>query len=111
MLHLVGSEYIFIKGIASNSIESVLIIADQDNTTINVNGAFYDNLVNSGDYLIIKGDQFNGDGNLYVNTENNDDKIFAYQGTGKDYTATAGKLLIKAMYFVPPLKLCNQRRC
>ena len=71
---LVGSEYIFLKGIASNTIETVLIVADQDNTTINVNGVFYDNLVNAGDYLILKGDQFNGDGNLYVSTENSDDK-------------------------------------
>ena len=56
---LVGSEYIFIEGIADKEIETVLIVADQDNTTVNVNGAFHDNLVNAGDFLIIKGDKFN----------------------------------------------------
>ena len=39
---LVGSEYIFIKGIADDTIETVLIIADQDNTNINVNGGLMD---------------------------------------------------------------------
>jgi hypothetical protein len=104
---LVGSEYIFLKGIASNTIETVLIVADQDNTTINVNGDFYDNLVNAGDYLILKGDQFNGDGNLYVSTENNEDKLFAYQGTGKDYSANA-VAANQAMYFVPPLNCATK---
>ena len=104
---LVGSEYIFIKGIASNTIESILVVADQDNTIINVNGGFYDTLVNSGDYLILKGDQFNGDGNLYVSTENSEDKLFAYQGTGKDYTANA-PAANQAMYFVPPLNCATK---
>ena len=104
---LVGSEYIFLKGIASNTIESVLIVADQDNTTINVNGEFHDNLVNSGDYLILKGDKFNGDGNLYVSTDNSEDKLFAYQGTGKDYGGTA-PAANQAMYFVPPLNCATK---
>ena len=105
--NLVGSEYIFIKGIASNSIETVLIIADQDNTTINVNGEFYDNLVNSGDYLIIKGDQFNADGNLYVSTGNPDDKLFAYQGTGKNFSSP-WEGANQGMYFVPPLNCATK---
>jgi hypothetical protein len=104
---LVGSEYIFLKGIASNTIESVLIVADQDNTTINVNGDFYDNLVNSGDYLILKGDKFNGDGNLYVSTNNSEDKLFAFQGTGKDYNNNA-PAANQAMYFVPPLNCATK---
>ena len=87
---LVGSEYIFIKGIASNNIETVLIIADQDNTKVNVNGDFYDEIINAGDFLILKGNSFNADGNLYVSTDNADDKLFAYQGTGKNYTFALG---------------------
>ena len=88
---IVGSEYIFIKGIASNNIETVLIIADQDNTNINVNGDVLNDIsgdpviLNSGEYVYIKGDKFIN-GNLYVNTDNLNDKLFAYQGTGKTYT-------------------------
>ena len=83
---LVGSEYIFIEGIADNEIETVLIVADQDNTTVNVNGSFYDNLINSGDFLIIKGDKFNWRWKpLRVNTDDPNDKLFAFQGTGRRY--------------------------
>jgi len=53
---LIGSEYIFIKGIARNSIETVLIIADQDNTKLNLNGVFYRDM-NEGDFELIKGSE------------------------------------------------------
>ena len=86
---IIGSEYIFIKGIADDPIETVLIIADQDNTNINVNGEPYEDsngdpiILNSGGYVYLKGNKFNSDGNLYVNTNDPNDKLFAYQGTGK----------------------------
>ena len=38
---LVGSEYIFVKGNGNNSWENVLLIADQNNTEININGSPY----------------------------------------------------------------------
>jgi hypothetical protein len=104
---LVGSEYIFIKGIASDTIESVLIVADQDNTEININDEGTISTLNSGDYLILKGDRFNSDGNLYVSTNNSEDKLFAYQGTGKDYTSNA-IAANQAMYFVPPLNCATK---
>ena len=35
---------------------------------------------------ILKGDQFNADGNLYMLVQIiSEDKLFAYQGTGRDY--------------------------
>ena len=110
---LVGSEYIFIEGIADNEIETVLIVADQDNTTVNVNGTFYDNLINAGDFLIIKGDKFNGDGNLYVNTDDPNDKLFAFQGTGRNYIIGGAfpdlyKGANQGMYFVPPLNCATR---
>ena len=107
---LVGSEYIFIEGIADKEIETVLIVADKDNTTVNVNGAFHDNLVNAGDFLIIQGDKFNSDGNLYVNTDDPNDKLFAFQGTGKNYLTGGGlyKGANQGMYFVPPLNCATR---
>ena len=109
---IVGSEYIFIKGIASNNIETVLIIADQDNTNINVNGEVLNDIsgdpviLNSGEYVYIKGDKFI-DGNLYVNTDNLNDKLFAYQGTGKTYTSPY-EGANQGMYFVPPLNCATK---
>ena len=91
---LVGSEYIFVKGNGNNSWENVLIIADQNNTAININGSPYtvgDNqvILNQGDYLIIEGDKY-VNRNLYVSTNNKDDKLFAYQGLGDVYTGFNG---------------------
>ena len=104
---LVGSEYIFVKGIASNTIESVLIVADQDNTAIKLNDEGTIATLNSGDYLILKGNNFNDEGNLYISTDNSEDKIFAYQGTGRDYTPNA-PAANQAMYFVPPLNCATK---
>ena len=63
---LIGSEYIFIKGIASDAIETVLIIADKDNTDLYLNdGTTVYQTLNAGEYVFIKGGDFI-DGNLYV---------------------------------------------
>jgi hypothetical protein len=48
-----------------------------------------------------------GDGNLYVSTDSSEDKLFAYQGTGRDYTANA-PAANQAMYFVPPLNCATK---
>ena len=106
---LVGSEYIFVKGNGNNSWENVLIIADQNNTAININGSPYivgDNqvILNQGDYLIIEGDKY-VNRNLYVSTDNKNDKLFAYQGLGDVYTGFNGAYPAanQGMVFVPPL--------
>ena len=52
---LVGSEYIFIRGNGRDGWENVLIIADQDNTEILVNGESYGTIAKAGDYIIIEG--------------------------------------------------------
>ena len=115
---IIGSEYIFIKGIADDPIETVLIIADQDNTNINVNGEPYEDsngdpiILNSGGYVYLKGNKFNSDGNLYVNTNDPNDKLFAYQGTGKNYITSSGSSQYlganQGMYFVPPLNCATK---
>ena len=107
---LVGSEYIFVKGNGNNSWENVLIIADQNNTAINVNGSPYTDangnqiVLDEGGYLIIEGDKY-VNGNLYVNTNNKDNKLFAYQGLGDVYTGFSGQYPAanQGMVFVPPL--------
>ena len=80
---LVGSEYILLKGQGNDDIEVALVISDQNDTQININGVFYQDLANAGDFSIITGDKFNADGNLYISTNNPDDKLFVYQGTGR----------------------------
>ena len=73
--------------------ENILLIADQDNTVINVNGLpLLDNNnnqveLNNGEFIIIEGDKYSDRGNMYVNSFNPDDKIFAFQGLGAIWTA------------------------
>ena len=70
----VGSEYIFIRGNGENEWENVLIIADQDNTEVSINGVVFETL-NEGDYRILEGDQFSANGNMYVKTTDTEHKL------------------------------------
>ena len=108
---LVGSEYIFIRGNGNDGWENVLIIADQDNTEILVNGESYATIVKSGDYLIIEGDNYSSNvagANMYVNTKNTDHKLFAFQGTGSVYASPMAAAANQGMFFVPPLN-CSSK--
>ncbi|MDC0116906.1 T9SS type B sorting domain-containing protein [Flavobacteriaceae bacterium] len=104
---LIGSEYIFIKGIASDAIETVLIIADKDNTDLYLNdGSTVYKTLNTGEYVFIKGGDFI-DGNLYVYSDDPNKKLFAYQGTGKTYTSPY-EGANQGMYFVPALNCATK---
>ena len=87
----VGSEYIFVKGEGGDSWENILLISDQNNTTINVNGnplTINGNAVvlQEGQFIIIEGNNFSESQTMFVNTNNSSDKLFAYQGIGDTYT-------------------------
>jgi gliding motility-associated-like protein len=75
-----GNEYIFVKGIGSNELERVLLIAHNPNTIVYLNGNAtpYTTLANAGDYIAIDGSQFSN-GNLYITSS---EKVFAYQSIG-----------------------------
>ena len=109
---LVGSEYIFIRGNGNDGWENVLIIADQNNTEILVNGQSYGTLAKAGDYFIIEGNQFSSQsagGNMYVSSANLDHKLFAFQGTGSVYEAfPSAAAANQGMFFVPPLN-CSSK--
>ena len=113
---LVGNEYIFIRGEGDDGWENVLLIADQDNTRINVNGLplLDDNnnqvVLDNGEFVIIEGDKYHPDrGNMYVNSSNPDDKIFAFQGLGAIWTGqnNQNRAARQGMFFVPPLSCAN----
>ena len=108
---LVGSEYIFIRGNGRDGWENVLIIADQDNTEILVNGESYGTIAKAGDYIIIEGNKYssqNPGANMYVSTSNLDNKLFAFQGTGSVYDSNFAAAANQGMFFVPPLN-CSSK--
>lgn len=94
----IGNEYIFIEGNGLATMELPLIVANEDNTEIFVNGSATPNAtINAGDYYLVDNSFYQGttNRNIYVRTSKN---VYAYQllGGGND-TATAG------LNFIPPL--------
>ncbi|WP_296386702.1 T9SS type B sorting domain-containing protein [Winogradskyella sp.] len=96
----IGSEYIFVKGDGTNNWENILIVAHTDNTTVSINGSAPITTINAGDYYVIEGNNYNTNGNMYVETS---EDVFAYQGVGAT-TSEANQ----GLFFVPPLS-CEAR--
>ena len=90
----IGAEYIFIKGNGFNAIERVLLIADEDNTKIFVNGSpTAVETIEAGQKYILDGSAFTN-GSLSIETSK---KVFAYQSIGENSNANQN------LFFVPPL--------
>lgn len=93
-----GKDYIFIRGTGLSPVERVLLIAHEDGTQLYTNGnAAPIAVINAGQYYTFDGDDFSGNGNLYVRSSKN---IFAYQSIGDDGRPDQAN---QEMFFVPPL--------
>ena len=93
-LEKTGKEYIFVKGLGTNDIERVLLIANEDNTEVYLDGITLFQTLNKGEYADIDGSKFTFD-NLYVKTSKN---VSAYQSI-----AGSGSPANQNLFFVPPL--------
>ena len=100
----IGNEYVFVRGNGSDGWENILLVANEDDTDIFLDGnpTAIANLAEAGDYYLIEGDAFsnaNSFRTLYLRTSKN---VFAWQGTGTNSEANQG------MFFVPPLSCRSQ---
>ena len=100
----IGTEYIFVRGVGNNNFENVIIVAHEDNTEVFVNGSALstvnsdtsNSFLNAGEYLILEGENYTAQSNMYVRASK---PVYAFQGTaGVNDAANQG------MFFVPPLK-------
>ena len=121
----VGTKYIFKKGDGVNITENVLLVATTDNTSITINGtpvttatrgarylkslsisAFEGDgitgnpfltttTITAGEYFLIEGDKYDGNGNMYVETSQ---PVYAFQGISPNGGQQVG------LFFAPPLK-------
>ena len=94
----IGTEYIFIEGNGLPNMETPLIIADEDNTQIYVNGnTTAAATLNAGDYYLVPNSEYQGstNRNIYVNSSK---PVFAYQLLGGDNASQTSGL-----NFIPPL--------
>ena len=101
----IGSEYVFVKGSGSDGWENILIVANEDNTDIFLNGNAIRTFTinNAGEYRLIEGDKFGDAGSnktLYVKTSKN---TYVWQGIGG-----IGSEANQGMFFVPPLSCQSQ---
>lgn len=92
----IGNEYIFIKGAGIDAVERPLLIANEDNTDIYINGNPTPIAkLNAGQYIALNGSNFSAERNLYVRASKN---VFAYQGL-----AGSANEANQNMHFLPPL--------
>ncbi|MEM0575770.1 T9SS type B sorting domain-containing protein [Flavobacterium polysaccharolyticum] len=90
-----GTEYIFAKGLGTDELERVLLVAHTDQTQVFLNGGVAPfATLNKGEYVVIDGTNFIN-GSMYITTS---EKVFAYQSIGG--TASPAN---QNMFFVPPL--------
>ncbi|AOW10957.1 T9SS type B sorting domain-containing protein [Flavobacterium gilvum] len=95
-LEKTGKEYVFIKGLGTNDLERVILVAHSDNTQIFLNGNTSSpfKILNKGEYIAIDGSNFIN-GNMYVSTTEN---VFAYQ-----CIAGTPNPANQNLFFVPPI--------
>ena len=96
-----GKEYIFIKSTGQPEAERVLLVANDDNTEIFLNGNSIANYVlSAGEYVALNGNDFSSLGNLYVRSSKN---VFAYQTVGDRSDNPSTLYANQELFFVPPL--------
>jgi gliding motility-associated-like protein len=93
-----GKDYIFIRGTGLNNVEKILLIANEDDTQIFINGDPTPVVtIDAGQYMSMGGNVFSANDNIYVRSSKN---VFAYQSIGDNSRADQAN---QEMFFVPPL--------
>ncbi|RZJ65778.1 MAG: T9SS type B sorting domain-containing protein [Flavobacterium sp.] len=93
-----GTDYIFIKSTGLSNVETVQIIAHEDDTDVFVNGnATPIANLDAGEYISMNGTSFGANGNMSVHTSKN---VFAYQSIGDNGRSDQAN---QELFFVPPL--------
>ncbi|MBK0369215.1 T9SS type B sorting domain-containing protein [Flavobacterium agrisoli] len=99
-LEKTGKEYIFVKGVGTDELERVLLVAHTNQTEIFINeNTTPITTLNAGEHIALDGSQFNN-GNLYVKASQN---VFAYQSIGGSDETSTQRPANQNMFFVPPL--------
>ena len=99
---LTTNDYIFIKSTGIDTVEKILLVADED-TQITLNGSAPVYNILAGEYLALTGADYTANGNLFVSSTN---KIFAFQSVGDDGAVDQRN---QEMFFVPPLSCQTPR--
>ncbi len=95
----IGTDYIFIQGNGLSEMEYPLIVANENNTNVYVNGSTLPVLLNAGEYYKVASTNYQGTNannkNIYVRATK---PVYAYQLLGGGFSAATSGL-----NFIPPL--------
>ena len=104
-----ATEYLLVKGDGFNSIENALIIANENETEIFLNGDTSSLInLNKGEHVFIEGNLFTDNSNSaisFINISSNKN-IYVFQGTGKKEKLKAGFLEDKEYIFTGQIREC-----
>jgi gliding motility-associated-like protein len=98
-----SNDYVFIKSTGIDTVERVILVADEDGTQISLSGNPPSFTLNAGEYVALTGADFTPNGNLYVSTTK---RVFAYQCIGDNSNPDQRN---QEMFFVPPLSCQTPR--
>jgi trimeric autotransporter adhesin len=93
-----GTDYIFIRGTGQDPVERILLIANENDTDVFLNGSATSSVtLDAGQWAVLDGGDYGPQGNIFVHTTKN---VFAYQSIGDDGRTDQAN---QEMFFVPPL--------
>jgi len=114
---IVGFEYILIRGGGNDVLEKPMVISNQDNTEIFVNGVSTGVILNTGEYSFIDSNLYLPNDtsihrNMYISTNDDSKTLYVYQFIGGRSGPNIGGSVADAtpgMNFIPPLNCFFQQ--
>ena len=104
-----ATEYLLVKGDGFNSIENALIVANEDETEVFLNGDTGSLInLNKGEHIFIEGNQFTDNSNSaisFINISSNKTFMF-FKELGKKEKLKAGFLVDKECIFTGQIREC-----
>lgn len=114
---IVGFEYLLIRGGGNDTLERPMVISNQDNTEIFVNGVSTGIILNTGEYSFIDSNLYLPNDssihrNMYITTNDDTKTLYVYQfigGRSGANTDTSVPDATPGMNFIPPLNCFFQQ--
>ncbi|MDG1332847.1 MAG: gliding motility-associated C-terminal domain-containing protein [Crocinitomicaceae bacterium] len=104
-IDVIGDEYVLIKGFGIDN-ERTIVVASQDNTDVFINGTTLVATLQAGDFHVIEGTSFSGNGNLYLTSSA---PVYVTQSTNGESGTSADNERHAGMNFIPPVKCTGEK--
>lgn len=102
---VIGTEYVLIKGFGIDN-ERTIVVASEDNTELFINGGTSIATLQAGQYHVILGTSFSGNGNLYLTATA---PVYVTQSTNGESGTSTDNERHSGMNFIPPVKCTGEK--